>query len=346
MENQIITVDPKAYGLEPSLVSQIEDAFKPKIIEREALTNVYSQVILKELTPETSKEAGDLLKKLLKVRTGIAQIHQTQKAFFLNAGRFVDAWKNKETLPITQMEDTLYQIEKHQEILEENRVRTLEFERVEILKALESSFIPPHLGKMEAQVWDSFLDGVKLQKQKELEAKAQAEKARIEKEIADKAEAERIKKENAELKAKNDQIKAEAEAEAKRQALILKKSQEEAEAKAKEERIKTEAIKAQADKLAKEKADLEAKAKVKEKEEAEAKAKEKALREQEEKEKAEKERNAQNAPDKEKLLYFAKQIQFISRPEVNSIEAKQILSNVENLITKLTDYINQKVEGL
>ena len=98
MNTELVKVDPKEFGLEEVQVATIEQAFMPKIVERDGYAVIYEQLITKELTKELCNEAGDFRRKLVKVRTGIADIHKTQKAFFLSAGRFVDAWKNKETL--------------------------------------------------------------------------------------------------------------------------------------------------------------------------------------------------------------------------------------------------------
>jgi len=66
-------LNPKEYGLDEVQVVTIEQAFAPKIAERDGLIAIYEQVITKELTDETCKEAGDLRRKLVKVRTGIAK---------------------------------------------------------------------------------------------------------------------------------------------------------------------------------------------------------------------------------------------------------------------------------
>ena len=42
------------------------------------------ELITSELSPELSKQAKEVRLKLVKVRTGIADIHKTQKAFFLS----------------------------------------------------------------------------------------------------------------------------------------------------------------------------------------------------------------------------------------------------------------------
>ena len=134
MSTELVKVDPKEFGLEVEQVSTIEQAFLPKIQEREALVAIYDQLITSELTPELSKQAKEVRLKLVKVRTGIAEIHKTQKAFFLAAGRFVDAWKNKETLPVEQMEERLSEIENYYINLEKARIEKLQIERLEMVK--------------------------------------------------------------------------------------------------------------------------------------------------------------------------------------------------------------------
>ena len=89
---EIVKVNPAEFGLKESEVQPIESAFMPKIVEREALREMYENIIGQELTPALCVEAKALRLKLVKVRTGIADIHRTQKAFFLAAGRFCDAW--------------------------------------------------------------------------------------------------------------------------------------------------------------------------------------------------------------------------------------------------------------
>ena len=104
---EISKIDPKEFGLEESQAATVESAFMPKIVERDGLKPIYEQLLTQEITPALCLEAKVLRLKLVKVRTGIAEIHKTQKAFFLAAGRYVDAWKTKETLPVEQMEENL-----------------------------------------------------------------------------------------------------------------------------------------------------------------------------------------------------------------------------------------------
>src|SRR3972149_3886221 len=162
METAVITVEvnPKEFGLDEVQGSNIQQAFMPKIVKRESLKTMYEQLITKELSAELSSEAGTLRKQLVKVRTGISEIHKTQKAFFLAGGRFADSIKNKETLPIEQMEEKLFEIEKFAEIQEEKRVETLKAERLETLKQFEVDGTMMALGHMTDDIWTNYLSGV------------------------------------------------------------------------------------------------------------------------------------------------------------------------------------------
>lgn len=239
MENQIVKVDPKEFGLEVEQVSTIEQAFLPKIQEREALVKIYDQLITSELTPELCKEAKEVRLKLVKVRTGISDIHKTQKAFFLSAGRFVDAWKNKETLPVEQMEEKLSEIENYYINIEKAKKAQLQAERLlEVSKYTE--FPANALGDIEPQVYDAYLHGLKVAYEAKIEAeRLEAERLEAER-IAEVARQKAIEEENvllkaeakqkekelaaleAELKAKSDKVAADLKAkeDAEKQAQI------------------------------------------------------------------------------------------------------------------------------
>jgi hypothetical protein len=203
-KNEVTVIDPKDYGLERENVVSIEQAFAPKIAEREALVEVYKLVLSKEMTPELADEAKELRLKLVKVRTGIASIHQSQKAFALAFGRFVDAWKNKETLPVTQMEEELKKIEDHYEKIERDRLDALQKERVEILSQYLDGANERELCNMDEDVWLAFLDTKK---------KAHEERLKQEQEEQLKREEEKRKQaeENERIRVENEKLKKEAE---------------------------------------------------------------------------------------------------------------------------------------
>lgn len=221
MKNEIVKVDPSKFGLDPKGVKTIEQAFLPKIAEREGLEKIYSELLTMEITEATCSKAGEVRRKLVKVRTGIAEVHRVQKAFFLASGKFVDAWKNKETLPITQMEENLSKIEKHFEIQEKKRLEELQSKRVIELSKYVGDAHERDLSSMDKDVWKAYLDVKKSEYIDMLAAEAKVEKDRVEKEKAEKAERVRLKKENEKLKveakkrAEQERIRLENEAKEK-----------------------------------------------------------------------------------------------------------------------------------
>jgi hypothetical protein len=84
-----------------------------------------------------------------------------KKPFFFAAGKFVDAWKNKETAPVEQMEEKLSEIEKYFENLEKERIAKLESDRLELTKQYTEH--PEFgLGQMAENVFNLYLIGLKV----------------------------------------------------------------------------------------------------------------------------------------------------------------------------------------
>jgi len=153
---------------------------------------------------------------------------------------------------------------------------------------------------------------------------------------------EKIEKERLE----NERLKAEKIEKEKQ----LELERIEREKQAKIERDKAEALlqeqkrlaKIESDKKEKQLADEKAKTEKLQKEIKEkAEAEEKAL-----KEKQLAEKKAKRAPEKQKLLSFASEIELVKLPDVTSDEAKAILNDTKALIVKLTTFIKQKAETL
>ena len=112
MKNEITIIDSKDFGLTEDKAIQITQSFLPKIAEFNGYIEVYNLIITEDITEETISKANSLRKKLVKVRTGIADVHKAEKAFYLASGKYIDALKNKHTLPVLQMEEKLEEIEK------------------------------------------------------------------------------------------------------------------------------------------------------------------------------------------------------------------------------------------
>lgn len=346
MNTEIVKLNPAEYGLKEAEVQPIENAFMPKIVERDALKPIYEELITQELTPALCIKAKELRLKLVKVRTGIAEIHKTQKAYFLAAGRFVDAWKNKETLPIEQMEEPLEGIEKHFENLEKERKQKIRDERIAELQKYDTDGTLMMLGEMQDEVWINYLAGVKLQYEAKKEAERKAEEARLAEIEAEKKRQEEIRLENERLKKEREEFERQAEIERKKQAAELaKKEKERKEAEMKMlEQAKKDREKIEAERLARGKAETELREK-READENAAKAEQERLQ-QEEIARQKEAKKAAAAPDKEKLLKFAESINAIQLPDLKTPEAAEISANVKTLLSKANAYIIEKANNL
>jgi myosin heavy subunit len=334
--SDLVIIDPKEYGLQEEAANGIQAAFAPSIAERQGLASIYEQLITMEITPECCAEAGALRKKLAKVRTAISKTHKAQKAFALATGRYLDAWKNKETLPITQMEENLKELENHFEYEIAQEVKRLQAERVLLLSPFVEDSEMMDLGTMGLDVFNAYLGA----KTKEHEEKQEAErKAKVLQEAIE-IEAEKERKEAAALEAEK-QAKIQAEnkklrAQAKQQQMekeAAQKIQALKDLKAKEERL---AIEKEQSRIKKANADLLAKAKAKEQAK---KDEEKRL----EQEKAQKEQAELNKNDSEKVKDLISELEAIKdKFSFSSSKNKAMYKSVGGLIDKVTGYIKSK----
>lgn len=364
MTTAIEKVNPKDYGLEESSVATIEQAFQPKIIERDALVPMYEDLVKQELTPELCKSFKELRLKMVKVRTGIADIHKTQKAYFLAAGRFVDAWKNKETEPIEQMESKLKEGEEYFERLEAKRIADLEVQRIEALSVF-TDILPNGLGLLSDEAFTTYLTGAKVAYEARIAEEKRIEDERVAKEkalvlhnerreqlipywsfvpyekrdmdfstLTDDEWKERLdwsvdqKRKDDEAKEKqrleNERLKAEAKSREKALA-SERKAQEEALA---AERAKAaEAMRIEKEKAAKLEAELKAWA-----------AGERIAQEEAKK--------AANAPDLEKLTKLASDLLAYELPIVHGEEAKKVIASTKELLKKVSKFITEKSKSI
>lgn len=312
---------PEKFGIEQKQASELMGSLPIVKQQREPLIERYKEVIKLDIeSPETAKLASELRKEIVKNRTqGIEKWHKESKDIFLRGGQFVDAIKRSESSVNTTMEAELEAIEKHQERKEQARKEAIRLERVGLLSEFDGMEIPG-LGEMSDSQFEIYLTGVKSQ----FEAKQQAEKERIEAERVQNLHNERYARlakyadfipdfENLNFGKINEEdfIKIGTDAKAKKdkadadQARIkaenerLQKERDDAERKAKEEADKAEKARKEAEEKARKEADkikAEADAKLKAEQEARAKVEAEALRKQKEAEaEAERLRQAEQA---------------------------------------------------
>lgn len=318
---ELIKLDPKEFGLEEKKASQIENSFLPKIEERDLLFNQYQVLIAEELTLDLSKRASELRKKLVKIRTGISEIHKVEKAFYRAGGLYVDALKNKHTLPVEQMEEKLSEIENYFVKLEAERKAALKIERIKAFEpyGTDVSFMP--LDEMteeqfEGQLkiakvaFDAEQERLRIEEENRIAAEKKAEEERVERQRLESERLEAQRLENIRLKEEAD--KREKELAIERKKLADEQAKKDAETKAEQDRLAKIAAdeKAKSDKLA---AELKAKQDA-----------EKAKIEAENKRKLE----LANAGDKVKVKSYFEGIKEIKFPELNTKEGKDIAEKI------------------
>lgn len=290
-------------------------------------------------------------------RVDVENTRKQLKEQSLREGQTIDAIAKILKNLIEPIEEDLEKQEKFIEIREFERKTLRKEERVKILIALDFDFTYIDLLNMDDASFDSLVIRIENEISARKEAERKAEEERIEKEKAEAEERERIRLENERLKAEADERERIADIERRKAAEELAKAEAERksiEEKARKEREESERIlkaeqekaRTEAEKAAAEKAKLEAeiKAKAEAEEKARKEAEEKVIAEQREKEAAEK--KAAAAPDREKLVSLAGTFELVTMPVLSTKEAVEILSNIEELRSRLVKYIIDKSNTL
>jgi hypothetical protein len=356
--NQIVKLDPSQFGIEESKATQIAEQFKPMLEKMVELEKEYNEIVQLPVDKETCAKAKALRLKYVKVRTGTAEIHKQQKAFYLAAGRYIDGWKNAQLFASEGIETKLESIEKHLENIERERLAKLKADRIAVLAEIVEMPENYNSETLTEDAFQNLVEGLKLAKEAKEKAEREAEEARIAKEKAEAEERERIRIENERLKAeaeeKERQLAAErAEQERKERELREKHEAElkakEAEAKAERDRIaevqrkadeKAKREREEVERIAREaQAELEAERK---RIADELKAKEKAEQDRKDKESAAEEARL-SMGDAEKFDALISDIQsLIGKYEFKSAKFKKAKADVETLLQKTVEHANSK----
>lgn len=344
MTNKIIKASE--YGLEQKQVGDVDLAFSEKVKERELLSEIYGQIIKKDINKEVAQEARELRLKAVKVKSGIASIHKSQKEFTLAFGKYCDAWKRKETEPVQQMIDGLMEIEKFEEIQEQKRLEKLQAERAEKLSLYVEDAHERDLVKFADDEFEALLSMKKKEQEDRVAAEKKAEEERIAKEKAEAEERKRIAAENEKLKKEAEEREriAKLEADKREKAEQERKAKEEAERKIREEKERKE----RAEYEAKLKAEREEKAKIereekakREKLEAELKAKEEAERKVKEEEAARLQAEL-NKGDVAKVKDLISDLEALkTKYSFKSAKNTKMYADVSLLIDKVVNYIEK-----
>jgi colicin import membrane protein len=245
---ELVKINPQEFGLTDETAKNIQSQFQPMLEKMVELETEFNHVLsLPVEETQTSKIAKELRLKYVKVRTATAEIHKSQKAFYLNGGRFVDGWKNAQLFASQGKEEKLEKIEKHFENLERERKENLHNERVNLIREYVEDTTALNFRDMESDVFEAYFST----KKKAYEDRKEAERLAEEKRLAEaKAEAERIEAQRIE----NERLKKEAEI---REAQIkAEREKAEAERKEFEEKAKAERLRVEAELKAKQDAEM------------------------------------------------------------------------------------------
>jgi len=371
METGIVKIEPtqldevvKRSGLKVDETNEIKKSYLPFLSQLSEIQIQSSKINYDDPEKKDEMLARELRLNTVKIRTGAEKLKDERKRMYLLRGNLEQASYNLIATSCKLTEEIFFNVEKQREIAEKKRIENLRLERLSKLQKY-TDIEPVGLGEMAQDIWENYLLGQKTAYEIRIEAEKKAETERLEKErkeelhqkrtnsirhlwqfmddkqsnqhlgelsdndwnvlveILDKKkedydkEQERIRKENERLA--NEAKKKQKELEAEREK--ARKEQEKKDAQLKTEREKSE-------KLQKEK-------------------EEKERKDREEKEKMEtEERKAKMAPDKNKLLVLANQLDSTELPELKTSEANEILENIKTLIAKTTAYIRSKADEL
>lgn len=207
--NKIAKIDPKEFGIDTKTYQGLTDGLNVVRKERALLDEQFEVVSKLELVPENIGQFRKLRIAYRDNRTkGVDPWHKTQKDIPLRMGQLLDAIKNSEHQIIKSKEDVLEKAEKHFELLEIERLKKVQEERVAELLPYDPDANTRDLSSMEDDLWDAFLamkikmheDAIKEEERKEAERQAELK--------AKEEENERIRLENEALRKKAEAEKA------------------------------------------------------------------------------------------------------------------------------------------
>jgi len=178
---EIVKLKGADFGIEETKAQEIAGQFKPMLDKMIELEKEYNKVVkMPREREETAEKAKELRLKLVKVRTGTADIHKAQKAFYLAGGRFVDAWKNAQLFASQGLEDKLLEIETYKQRIELEKQQKRQEDRENQIRPYFSDFEGLNLGAMQEDVWQAYYEKKKRDFEDLERAKADAEKKRLE----------------------------------------------------------------------------------------------------------------------------------------------------------------------
>ena len=265
--NSLIVIEdaPELKKVDESKALQIKNTFEPmaQLVyavegERQKVLEAAKQGITKEVMADAKKLGAGVAR----IRIDTEKKRVAMKKEFLVAGQAVDGASNVLKHAIAGIENEMKEIVNHYENLEKKRLVELQAERVELISPYLEDAGERDLASMDTDVWDSYLSTKKQAHEDLVAAEEKAEADRIAKEEAEAKEQERIRlekeqlKKDAEVKAAQDKIDADKREEDNRiERERLKKEDEQRELQRQKEIRDSEKL--EKDRVAKEKVERE-----------------------------------------------------------------------------------------
>lgn len=358
IESKELQLVVEGAGLETSQVENLMKSYAGSFQEAKKVVNEFKAIVVTSVDQtDLMKKAKDGRKQLKEIRVGVEKTRISLKEQSLREGKAIDGMANIIKALIAPVEEHLEKQEKFAELKEAERIAKKHSDRIEKLSLLVADVSLYNLKDMTDEAFDNLI--------KQSEEAKEAKKKELEKIEADRIEWERKQKvlndrtiELAPYKMllvegieeldidTTDEEYSKMFSDCKKAMVAHNKEQERI--KKENEELKK---KAEADRVAKE----ELEKKLKDEKEAQEKKEKEARDAEEAKKKADEERirledeakkKAILAPDKEKLLELAKNIELITMPNVASREAGDVIKGIEQDLKVIVSHLIERSRAL
>ena len=361
-EVSALVVQTEQYRLEPETQQSLLQLFTPMFTRAEEWKKRAESIVVTDASQvREMKMAREARLALRDIRIEVEHERKRLKEDSLRKGKAIDGIANVVKYLIEPIEKHLEEQEKFVEVQEEKRRVVRLQERTAKMSSFGIDLTAYDLKNMSDESFDRLYEGTRLA----IEQRIAQEKAQAEERERVRVENERLRKEAEDrqkaIEEERRRVEEERRKEREEQERVLAEQKRIAELEQRKQREEQARILAEANKKAElERKAIEEKAR-KEREIAEAKArKERAERERIEAEmKAKKaaeakavreaeaaKKKASRAPDRKKLFTLAAMIVDLELPEMSTEEGAAILSQVKELIGRLTQFIEQKASDL
>lgn len=324
MTNELVKITEE-FGLEKTQAQILLDNFSTFLTQANEWTIKANALVITDpsqiVEMQQAREARLALKN---IRVEATKKHDELKERPLREGKAIDGALNIIKALIVPLEEHLEAQEKFIENIEKERKNKVNTERELELSKYVSDVSMYNYKEMSDEVFTNLLNSVKKIWDVEQEAIKQAELEKIETEKKEKERQKQIEIENTKLK---------QEAEAREKELTKERAEQ-------EKKLEAERLKSKQEAEAREKLEKELQDK---KDEEERIKKDAEIKKQgEELARIQAEKQAQLAPDKDKLLLYAKALEGITVPELQTQEAKQVLTNSLDYLAKAINLLKIK----